>query len=192
MKTKIIVLLLMIAAPLLLMGQDQTCADPMSSPTDSIKFLEREQGLRQSHCIAKVIKNLGRIRDPNAVRILISYLDFLDPETLPRMDHPVTVRPDYPAIDALFQIGKPASNELLSAVQYSTSSTIRQNAAKTFTFVYRDDLTGGIVLAKTEELNAKSADARQRLDELARMLMDDCSHGTEQEAQSCRDAVRDN
>lgn len=107
------------------------------------------------------------------------------------MGHPVTVRPDYPAIDALFQIGKPAARELLSAVEDSPSPTIRQNAAKTYTFVYRDDLAGGIIAAKTDKPIVKSSDARQRLDELVKMLLDDCSHGSGQQFQSCRDALRD-
>lgn len=76
MKAKIIALVLTVAASPLLRGQQQPCADPIGSPTDSIEFLEQEQGLRRSPCIPTVIRALGKSHDAKAVHTLITYLDF--------------------------------------------------------------------------------------------------------------------
>lgn len=152
----LLVFTIMASSPLA--AQDQSCSIVMSSSASSIRFLEEQRDTRQSTCISSVIKKLGQAHDVDAVGVLASYLDFVDPATLPRPDGASDVRPDYPAVAALFQIGKPATHELLSAIQASESSIIRENAAKTYMFVYRDDLASGIrQLKKNEELIPKSA-----------------------------------
>jgi hypothetical protein len=189
MRPSLIFLALTIMACLPLAAQDQSCSAVMSTSASSIKFLEEQLDTRKSPCISSVIKQLGRAHDVNAVHVLVSYLDFVDPATLPSPDGFAVIRPDYPAGGALFQIGKPATRELLSAIQASESSTIRENAAKTYMFVYRDDLASGIRLLRRKELIAKSADARRRLTDALRMLMDACDSRNEQEAQPCKDAA---
>jgi hypothetical protein len=84
----------------------------MSTPSGSITFLEQQKGARQSPCISSVIKRLGQNRDVHAVHLLVSYLDFVDPSTVPLPGANAYVRPDYPAMEALFEIGQPAANEL--------------------------------------------------------------------------------
>jgi hypothetical protein len=74
-------------------------------------------------------------------------------------------------------------------MEASESAIIRQNATKTYLCVYRDDLASGIRQLKKEGLIAKSSEARHRLSETLAMLIDDCNHRTEPEAQSCRDAA---
>jgi len=88
-----------------------------------------------------------------------------------------------------FQIGQPAASELMSAIGTSESAIIRQNAARTYLSVYRDDLASGIRQLKKEGLIVKSSEARHRLSETLAMLIDDCNNRTESEAQSCRDAA---
>jgi len=56
-------------------------------------------------------------------------------------------------------------------------------------FVYRDDLATGVLLLKKEELVAKSADARRRLDGALRMLLDDCNGRSEKEVEQCKGAA---
>jgi hypothetical protein len=169
-----------------LTAQDQSCSTVMSTPALSIAFLEEQKDIRQSPCISSAIRQLGRAHDAEATRILASYLDFVDPATLPNPDGSADVRPQYPAIAALFQIGKPATHEILSAIQTGGSQTVRQNAVRTYQAVYRDDLASGIRLLKKEELVAVSSDARHRLRDAAELLIDDCSRRSEPEAQRCK------
>jgi hypothetical protein len=161
-----------------LRAQAQPCSQIISTSADSIAFLQEQKERRQSPCITSVIKQLGQNRDVNAIPVLVSYLDFVDPSS--------DVRPVYPSIEALFQIAEPAVNDLMSAIQDSESSIIRQNAAKTYMFVYRDDLASGIRQLKREESIAKSADALRRLSKARKMLVDTCNGLNQQK--SCKDA----
>ena len=88
-------------------AQTESCSDVKSPSATSIKFLEEQNDTRESSCIPSVIRQLGRAHDVRATHILASYLDFVDPATLPHPDGFATVRPDYPAVSALFLIGKP-------------------------------------------------------------------------------------
>ncbi len=189
MKRTLIVLVLTIAAYSPLEAQDEFCSPVMSTSASSITFLEEQKDTRQSACISSVIKHLGQAHDVAAVHILVSYLDFVDPTTLPRPDGFSDVRPEYPSVDALFLIGKPATHELLASIQVGESPKIRQNAVRTYQAVYRDDLALGIRLLKKEELVAISSDARHRLREAAELLFDDCSKRSETEARRCKNVA---
>jgi hypothetical protein len=173
-------------------AQSESCSDVTSTSATSIKFLEEQKDTRESSCIRSVIRRLGRAHEVRAMHILASYLDFADPATLPRPDGFATVRPDYPAVDALFLIGKPATLELLSAIQIGKTPVARQNAAKAYLFVYRDDLAMGIRILKREELIAKSESDRAGLREALKILTDDCRSRAEQDAESCKSATQGN
>jgi hypothetical protein len=189
MKRTLIVLVLTIAAYSPSEAQDESCSAVMSTSASSITFLEEQKDTRQSPCISSVIKHLGQAHDVAAVHILVSYLDFVDPTTLPRPDGFSDVRPEYPSVDALFLIGKPATHELLASIQAGESPKIRQNAVRTYQAVYRDDLASGIRLLKKEELVAISSEARHRLREATELLIDDCSGRSEPEAQRCKNVA---
>lgn len=189
MKRTLIVLVLTIAAYPPSEAQDESCSAVMSTSASSITFLEEQKDTRQSPCISSVIKHLGQAHDVAAVHILVSYLDFVDPTTLPRPDGFSDVRPEHPSVDALFLIGKPATHELLASIQAGESPKIRQNAVRTYQAVYRDDLASGIRLLKKEELVAVSSEARHRLREAAELLIDDCSKRSEPEARRCKNVA---
>jgi hypothetical protein len=192
MRLSLLVLGFTIMAYLPLTAQEQSCSAVISTPSASITFLEQQKGARQSPCISSVIKRLGQNRDVHAVHLLVSYLDFVDPSTARSPGATANVRPAYPAIEALFQIGQPAASELMSAIGASESAIIRQNAAKAYLSVYRDDLASGVRQLQKEGLITKSAEARHRLSEAQTLLIGDCSKRTEPEAQSCRDAAGKN
>lgn len=189
MRRCIIVLGILVAMCFHLAAQDESCSSVMRSPAASITFLEAQRFRRQSSCISTVIKHLGQVHEVAAAHVLASYLDFVDPATLPPPGGTAYVRPDYPAISALFEIGKPATSELISAIEGSDSQTIRQNASNTFMFVYRDDLAAGIRQLKKEQQAAKSADTRHRLNEALEMMLEACNSRSEQEARACKDVT---
>ncbi len=189
MKASLVLLVLTLLMSGHVVAEGQPCAAIAATVTSSIMFLEEQRVTRQSPCISAVIKQVGQSRDVSAAHVLVRYLDFVDPATAPSPDGSAFTRPDYPAVDALFQIGKPATRELVSAIQAGESSKIRENAANTYMFVYRDDLASGIRLLKKEELLVQSADARSRLRDAVQMLVDACNGRGGKEAEQCKNTA---
>jgi hypothetical protein len=173
-----------------LRAQDVPCAALITKDTSVLRaFLEKQQSTRQSPCLPSVIKQLGQLRDAEAIHLLVRYLDYLDPKTAPLPGGGADVRPSYPAVSALFQIGKPATIELLSAIQSGGSSEFCKNAVRAYADVYRDDLSSGIRALKTAELLAKTDDESGRLNEARQELIDECDARDEKQAEACKSAA---
>jgi hypothetical protein len=153
------------------------------------EFLQEQQSSRQSPCLTEAIKQLGQLRDVHAIRLLIGYLDYVEPGTGPLLNGGATIRPRYPAVDALFRIGKPATVELLSAIQAGKSPQIVTNAVRAYEDVYRDDLWDGVRGLKTAEILAKTDDERRRLNDARQELMRACNARDEKESQECQNAA---
>jgi len=167
----------------------ETCVGLVDKGSDfSREFLRQQAATRSSRCISSVIKHLGNACDTQAVDILAQYLDYVDPATLPGPDGGADVRPSYPAVSALFQIGESATGRLLATIQTSESQKIRENAAKAYMYIYRDDLAKGIRLLRKEQLRSKDSSSRRKLSDALRMLANACEGRTRQEAQACRNA----
>jgi hypothetical protein len=186
MRVSLLFLVLMTAICVGSRAQESSCAMLKTKDTQILRgFLEEQQSLRQSPCLTVVIKQLGQLRDVESIHLLVGYLDYLEPKTGLLPNGGATVRPRYPAVSALFQIGKPATLELLSAIQAGGSPKIRENAVRAYESVYRDDMPSGIGVLKTAELLAKTDDERQRLKEARQKLIDACSARGEKEAEAC-------
>lgn len=171
------------------MSQDRNCSAFMETPDTSISFLREQFNIRDSPCITTVIETLGKAQATQAVEVLIRYLDFVDPTTAPRPDGFADKRLVYPAVDALFLIGKTATADLLSAIQTSESPIKRRNAVKAYEAIYRDNLALGLHILKTSEQAASSAERENRLRQAREMLADDCAHRSEEEVLMCQKAV---
>ena len=191
MKLRLTLVVLVIAACVGSRAQEASpCATLKTKNTQILRnFLQEQQSLRQSPCLPSVIKQLGQLHDVEAAHLLVGYLDYLDPKTAPLPNGGATVWPSYPAVGALFQIGKSATIELLSAIQGGESPRIRENAVNAYEYIYRDDLSSGIRALKTAELLAKTGDERQRLNEARKKLVDACNARDEKEAEACRSAA---
>jgi hypothetical protein len=188
MKTALIILSLAVCLPSA--AQDNSCAVlRKAGSTGARKFLEQQSVIRRSTCITSMIKRLGDCHDVKAVHVLVDYLDYLDPATAPRQGGESDLRPDYPAINALFQIGKPATPELIAEIRHGASPLLRRNATLAFLFVYRDDLASGIRLLKKEERTATTTDDRQRLNQSLEKLFEACAARLGKEAQECKKAA---
>ena len=186
MKPSLLLLVLMLATCVGSRAQEASCEPLKTKDTQVLRdFLQQQQSSRQSPCLTSVIKHLGQLRDVEAIHLLVSYLDYLEPKTGLLPNGGATIRPRYPAVDALFQIGKPATIELLSAIQAGDSPKIRENAVKAYEYVYRDDLSSGIRGLKTATRLAKTDDERRRLNEALQKLLDACNAGDETGAQAC-------
>jgi hypothetical protein len=191
MKSWFFLLALMIAACILSRAEEPPCA-PLKTKDASIlrDFLKEQQSSRQSPCLTLVIKQLGQLRDLRAIHLLVGYLDYLEPGTGPLPDRVSFTWPHYPAEDALFLIGKPASGDLAVAIRAAESPKILRNAIRTYANIYRDDLSLGIRELKKTQLQAKTEDEHRRLDEASQELLRECNESGEKQAQACAVASR--
>ena len=181
---------LMILACGCLRAQESRCDFLKTSDIQYLRdFLQEQQRLRQSQCLSTAIQVLGQRRDIEAIHLLVGYLDYLDPKTGPLPNGGATVRPNYPAVDALFQIGKPATADLISSLEIDASPEVRVNALHAFEYIYRDDLWNGIRALGTAKRIAKSDEARRRLNDASKELMDDCKGRGEEAAKECENAA---
>jgi len=187
MKRKILVAFLAILTCTCSVAQGQSCRGFLAKLDSNHcrTVLEEEISVRNSPCITEVIKRLGQLRDIYSIPLLVRYLDYMDPATAPRADGGADVRPRYPAVTALFLVGKPATRELLEAIQDGETEKLRENAVNAYLFVYRDDLASAIRLLKKQHASARSAEGRSRLSNALQKLIDDCNGRAEQEKQAC-------
>lgn len=190
MKIILVSLALTMFVHFFLLAQNEHCSDIISTSLSSISFLEQQKDVRQSSCISAAIKQVGQSGDVNAIHVLIDYLDFVDPSTRPRSDGFSDLRPVYPAVAALFRIGKPATSELLEAIQQGQTPVVRQNAAKAYQAIYRDDLASGIRLLRNEALAAGSAEGERRLKKTLELLANDCRGRSVEESRACITAAQ--
>lgn len=187
MKVNLTFLAVMIAMCIASRAQETSCETLKTQDKKILRsFLEEQQSSRKSPCLPVVIKQSGQLHDAEAVHLLVGYLDYMDPKTAPLPNGGATVWPSYPAVDALFQIGKPATIELLSAIQVAESPKILKNAVRAYADIYRDDLSSGIRALKTAELLSKTDDERRRLNKARQELVDECNARGEKEAEACR------
>jgi HEAT repeat protein len=145
MRVRLLLLVLVTATCVDSRAQADPCATLKTKDTQALReLLEEQQTLRESPCLPSAIRQLGQLRDVEAIHLLVGYLDYLEPKTGPLPNGGATVRPSYPAVSALFQIGKPAAIELLSAIQAGGTPRARENAVRAYADVFRDDLSSGI------------------------------------------------
>jgi hypothetical protein len=184
-----ILLLCIVFTSLISVAQHRSCATVTADTAESKKLLEEQSSIRQSGCITPAIKRLGSVGDSKAIHVLVSYLDYVDPATAPNPSGGADEPPSYPAVGALFQIGTPATSDLLEAVQ-NDNPVIGKNAAITYLSVYRDDLPLGIRLVLGERSKATDPGAQKRLSHLAQTLLKDCSAQGADQARQCTMAAK--
>lgn len=189
MKTLFVLLLLLLPRFTNATTKDPACASLLPRGNSFLRtFLLEQNATRTSKCISAVIKSLGESRDTKAIHLLGQYLDYMDPETAPGPTGGADRRPEYPAINALFQIGKPAARELLAKIQSPNSQKTERNATLTYLFVYRDDLAEGIRNLKQQE-NVSQDPRRTRLAEAEKVLLDACKARGKPAEQECNVAA---
>jgi hypothetical protein len=165
----------------------QTCGELSNKDKASLReFLTSQVANRVSPCLSSAIQSLGNSRDAESVDILIKYLDYIDPSTLPGPNGGANSRPQYPAVSALFQIGKDATPSLLTAIKTEDSESIRRNAINVYLFIYRDELATGIQLLRREVRSTKASKDKFRLSSALRVLNDACAGRTKEEWEKCK------
>jgi hypothetical protein len=117
--------------------------------------------------LAHVIEVLGQRRITEAIPDLIEYLDFRRIhkwEGTGVVLHPLPKEGDYPAVGALFSIGKPALPVLIKVVEENDIDSVKsKNALKIIQLIFREDLSEGVKYLESQLINSTSQDGKQRL-----------------------------
>jgi hypothetical protein len=153
------------------------CADlENKKPELRLAYLQGERSRLDRNCALYAIEQLGNDHYEAAIRTLIGYLDYRapDPPAYSAPDGPIVLkvawwRP-YPAVDALFQIGKAAIPQLVEAIaDASASDLVHNNAGDTVLLIYREDMPGGVaVLARASHTRSDPAESIHLVDQARR------------------------
>ena len=139
-----------------------------STSADLVSFLEGDRARLQAECINFAIISLGGQHYGPAADVLISYLDFKDEwqKELP-VSH-LLWKPEYPAAQALVNIGVPATGNLIRAIgETGSSDLLRTNAEEVLLMIYRHNPPRAIALLRASSKSAPDAITAARLFESA-------------------------
>lgn len=128
--------------------------------------------------IVETIQKLGSIGDERGIPELVRYLDYerkielaqnqdqdlkIDPVETTHWDYlPLSSR--YPAIGALFQIGKSSLPDLVKVIENEEAKSQKsQNALETIQLIFRDDLSEGVKYLEDAMNISTTQEGKQRL-----------------------------
>lgn len=132
------------------------------SPEECAKYLARPRKSTENACVVYAILEIGHRHHAAAVGTLVQYLDYQT--ALPPKLSGFTLVEKYPAINALFVIGKPAVGPLIGAIsKEDTSETVRENAVVTMLQLFRDNMPGAVSTLSGASRNAADNAASERL-----------------------------
>jgi hypothetical protein len=124
---------------------------------------------------------LGASRHVAAAPVLASYLDFERPGFQRREGAVAVVRipwvgDQFPAAEALFLLGKPASESLVGVIADDASSDLlRANALVVLTAVYREDIASAVERLRDAASSGADPAAAGRLRDFAARVANTCS-----------------
>jgi hypothetical protein len=153
------------------------CADlENKKPELLLEYLQGERSRLDRNCAPYAIEQLGNDHYEAAIKTLIGYLDYRapDPPSVTFLGVKVTPRVawwvPYPAVDALFLIGKTAIPQLIEAVaDASTSDVARDNAGDAVLAIYRGDIPEGVaVLARASHTRTDPTESIRLVDQASR------------------------
>src|SRR5579872_4502368 len=152
-------ILLASAFTLALMDSARACDALKNIDTaDLIRFLAKDKSKAIStnpNCVTYAIMRLGDAKTIEAAPVIADYLDYKRPftpeeEESIRLHFSMPLREFYPAVTALFQIGKPALPALSNAIcKPNISSLALDKAVFTTMLIFREDPTAGIRFLKS-------------------------------------------
>ena len=123
-----------------------------AKPEVHLEYLQRDRSALRPDCIFYAIDQIGLKHYAPAVKTLIKYLDYRVHEDPSKAGLPVIMRIPtlgslYPAITALFEIGKPAVSGLVGAIAGpDTTDVARSNAIEALFLIHREDVSEAVAL----------------------------------------------
>jgi hypothetical protein len=153
-------------------AQQQSVSDADREVNHLAQIVQDEQTRQneQEHLL-HAIQRLAELGTPKAINILIDLLTYRrtfpqeqgDPNVINGI-HLITPAGRYPAIGALFQIGKPALPALVNVIATHESDSLRsQNATTTIMYIFRESPAKGVEFLNQAALDAPTQEAKQRL-----------------------------
>jgi hypothetical protein len=145
-----------------------------------LEYLQRDRSALKPDCIFYAMDQIGLKHYAPAVKTLIKYLDYRVPEDPSKAGLPVIMRIPtlgslYPAIPALFEIGKPATLDLVGSIaDPDTPDVARSNGIEALFLIHREDVSEAVALLNRAGRESADRLASQRLMDAARRMADKC------------------
>jgi hypothetical protein len=173
-----------VTAVTLCCGPWQQCPTVNTSTAGTISFLRTAEtdSSVTSTCVIAGIKSLQYVRAQESIKLLVEYLDFKRPPDLVATGSNSDA---YPAVTALFTIGRPALSALVRVIPTTSSSNVaRDNAVEAIMAIYRDDPHAGIGFLLREAARSQDSGERASLRQAASSALRWCQdkHRTECES----------
>jgi hypothetical protein len=154
-------------------AQKQSTADADREINQLAQTLhDRQTRQDEQDQVLRVIQRLSELGTPKAINILTEFLTYRctfpqeqgsDPNVINEI-HLITPAGRYPAIGALFQIGKPALPALVKVIEtHESDSLTSENATLTIMLIFRESPAKGIDFLNQAALDASTQQAKQRL-----------------------------
>jgi len=139
---------LLLLAPTQSIGADEGCLTLKGKDAAAhLEYLRGDRSKLVGQCIVTAIGYVGGKRYAQGSAVLIQYLDYQDPASLFRRDIGASILYAYPAVSALYNIGKPVVPELITTIaDAGTAELIRQNAAYAIALMYGATRPDGIAV----------------------------------------------
>jgi hypothetical protein len=165
-----------------------------AKPQTLMDYLRRDRSTTKAPCITSAMFQIayppdGQIFDgyPEAIKIIVGYLDYRTPEESKLAAFVSRNRDAYPADVALFVIGKPALPYLIDAIASSSTSPIAQsNAIRAVFLIHSEDKSGAVRELRRASKASQDFDRSLRLFDAARKAANMC---TGPNINSCVDAL---
>ena len=147
-----------------------------AKPEVHLEYLQRDHSALRPDCIFYAIDQIGLKHYAPAVK----YLDYRVHEDPTKAHLPVIMRIPtpgslYPAITALFEIGKPAVPDLVGAIAGpDTTDVARSNSIEALFLIHREDVSEAVALLNRASRESADRQASQRLMDAARRMADMC------------------
>jgi len=156
-----------------------------------LEYLQRDRSALRPECAVLALQGLNHYVP--AVKTLIKYLDYAIPGDAMKAPVGVIMRlpwlgEKFPAFASLYEIGRPASNDLVAAIaQDRTSGIARANAIQLLFEIYRDGPSEAVALLRRSGERATDRRSEYLLIDAARKTADMCRGD---EMNRCLNALR--
>ncbi len=173
-------------APVRLRAADESCPVLKGKSTEAhLDYLRGDRSKLAPKCIVAAITYVGVEHYAPASAVLIQYLDYQDPFSKGQVGKWGSIIYAYPAVAALYGLGKPVVPELIAVIsETNTVELVRQNAAEAIFLISggsRPDAIGALVSAAHAQTDPI---ASNHLMDQARWLAARCSVAVRNECQN--------
>jgi len=138
----------------------------------------RDANLKTTHPeqVVQAVQRLGEMRAVEAIHDLVELLTFSRKFDWERDDMTVEIQPitpatRFPAVSALFQIGRPALSALVNVIEFNSLDSLRgQNAMYAIEGIFRDEPSEGVKYLERAAETSATAESTRHVSQAAARL----------------------